>query len=112
MKFPVYILATAGTPPQQLDRFVPREWKGDLVDDIFEAYAFPTAAAAARRLDELTRVVVRSDIRTLGIYQIAGVAAQRLSHQDQESARDQALDERWRHRRCRMRPPAKTACSW
>lgn len=96
MKFPVYILATAGAAPGQFDRFVPREWKGDLVDNLFEAHAFPTPAAAARRLDELTKVVVRTDIRSLAIFQISNVSAQKLSPQDHDTARDQALDEELR----------------
>jgi len=93
MKFPVYILATSGNPPTQLDRFVPREWKGDLVDDLFEAQTFATPAAAAKRLDDLTKVVVRSDIRTLAIHQVSGISFQKLSSQDHAAARDQALDE-------------------
>ncbi|HLY56423.1 MAG TPA: hypothetical protein VKS60_12755 [Stellaceae bacterium] len=98
MKFPVFILATPGATTKDLDRFVPREWKGDLVDDMFEAQSFQTAAAAARRLEDLTKVVVRSDIRTLAIFQVNGVSVQRLSQPEQEAARDQALDEEMRNK--------------
>jgi hypothetical protein len=96
MKYPVYILATPGAQPNQMERFVPRDWKGDLVDDVFEAQGFATPAAAAKRLDDLTKVVVRSDIRNLSIFQVSGISAQKLSPQDHEAARDQALDEEMR----------------
>jgi hypothetical protein len=98
MKFPVFILATSGATANQLERFVPREWKGDLVDDLFEAQIFATPAAAAKRLDDLTKVVVRSDIRTLAIYRIGGVQAQRLTAEEAGHARDQAMDEELRHK--------------
>ena len=98
MKFPVYILATPGAAPNQYERFVPRDWKGDLIDELFEAQVFLSPAAAARRLDELMRINVRSDIRALTIFQISGVSAQKLSPQDNAFARDQALDEDMRNK--------------
>lgn len=98
MKYPIYILATAGAAPNQLERYAPKHWTGELVDDLFQAQWFATAEAAARRLDELTKSEIRSDTRALGIYQISGVNAHRLNQTDQISARERALDEDLRGR--------------
>ena len=98
MKFPIFIIAQPGAAANQLDRFVPRDWRGDLVEDLFQAQWFPAAADAARRLEELSRSAVRSDLRVLAVFQISGVQSQRLSEQEYAAARERALDEDLRAR--------------
>ncbi len=98
MKFPIFILALSGAAANQLERFIPRDWRGELVEDLFQAQWFASAADAARRLEELTRSAVRSDLRAVAIYQISGMSVQRLSQQEYNAAKERALDEDLRSR--------------
>ena len=91
MKFPVYVLGTVGSA-QQVERFVPREWRGELTEDLFSAQFFADSPDAARRLTELLKQV-RGDLRTLAIYRINNVPMQRLANEEAAHAHESAIDQ-------------------
>lgn len=91
MKYPVFVLGTVGGA-QQTERFVPKEWRGDLTEDLFNAQVFGDAPAAARRLTELTKMV-RGDLRSLSIHRIDNVPMHRLTPELVTQAHEQSIDQ-------------------